>query len=168
MWYSISQCVKQVGCEKQQRKRERESGELQSKVQFPAFARERLDPGLKPSFNKTIGCCADDTHIHTRAHTHIHTHTQTQLQVKNIASTSYIICHMQSSGPEFSCTTCDHINRVGQKRIGLYKCLTPYMIVYLMKSPPKYVIHLHIHMVLASPTYSHCTVLNRLNNNVCC
>ena len=121
------------------------------------MSRKNLNPAYRPL-----------THIHTRAHTHIHTHTQTQLQVKNIASTSYVICHMQSSGPEFSCTTCDHINRVGQKRIGLYKCLTPYMIVYLMKSPPKYVIHLHIHMVLASPTYSHCTVLNRLNNNVCC
>jgi len=43
----ICQCVKQAGFEKQQRKRERELGELQSEVQFPAFARERLDPGFK-------------------------------------------------------------------------------------------------------------------------
>ena len=31
---------------------------MQSKVQFPAFARERLDPGVKPFFNK-LGCCAE-------------------------------------------------------------------------------------------------------------
>jgi hypothetical protein len=31
-----------------EKERERLSGELQSVVQFPAFARERLDPGLKP------------------------------------------------------------------------------------------------------------------------
>ena len=30
------------------RERERVSGELQSVVQFPAFARERLNPGVKP------------------------------------------------------------------------------------------------------------------------
>jgi len=53
------------------RERERVSGELQSVVQFPAFARERLDPGLKPFFNKPasafrkivnvvpIDCCAE-------------------------------------------------------------------------------------------------------------
>ena len=44
----------QVGLEKQQRKRERLSGELQSVVQFPAFARERLDPGFQPFFNKLV------------------------------------------------------------------------------------------------------------------
>jgi hypothetical protein len=36
----------------QQRKRERKSGELQSEVQFPAFAQERLDPGVKTFFNE--------------------------------------------------------------------------------------------------------------------
>jgi len=30
------------------RERVRGTGELQSEVQFPAFARERLDPGFKP------------------------------------------------------------------------------------------------------------------------
>ena len=40
VWYSICQCVKQVGFEKQQKKRV--SGELQSVVQFPAFARPWL------------------------------------------------------------------------------------------------------------------------------
>jgi hypothetical protein len=35
------------------RERERVSGNLQSVMQFPAFARERLDPGLKPFF-KTL------------------------------------------------------------------------------------------------------------------
>ena len=75
VWYSFCQCVKQVGFEKQQRKRERErererervSGELQSVVQFPAFARERLNPGLKRFFNKPIDCCAETyiLHLHT-------------------------------------------------------------------------------------------------------
>ena len=37
--------------------RERE-GELQSEMQFPAFARERLDPGFNP-YSILLGCCAE-------------------------------------------------------------------------------------------------------------
>jgi hypothetical protein len=48
------------------RERERLSGELQSVVQFPAFARERLDPGLKPFFNKPDGSTGDFSAVEIR------------------------------------------------------------------------------------------------------
>jgi len=56
VWYSIRPSASSKSDLRNSRERERVSGELQSVVQFPAFARERLDPGLKPFFNKTIIC----------------------------------------------------------------------------------------------------------------
>jgi hypothetical protein len=49
---SVSSKLDLRNSRERERERERESRELQSEVQFPAFARERLDPGVKSFFNK--------------------------------------------------------------------------------------------------------------------
>ena len=54
MWYRLCQCVKKVGFEKQQRKRENQKGTASQKCSSQLCSRE-----TRPWLKITVGCCAE-------------------------------------------------------------------------------------------------------------